>query len=478
MKAGRRSLPIAYLALALAAVPMGCGGVDREVIPTVLISLSVTPANPSIAPGTTMQFTATGTYSNGGQGRMTQSVSWASSNTAIANVSNAAGSKGLATATATAGSATITASFGGFSSSATLTTSPVASLMVMPPAPPSIAPGTTRQFTVIGTLENHTFQDLTAFASWTSSEPEVASIGDLPDTKGLATARTAGTAALSAAFGGVLGTAMLTCSSVASISVTPASARIAKGTTQQFAATGALEDDTEQDLSTWVSWSSSAPGAATISSGGLAAGVEEGSAFITATFDGVTSNQAALTVTPAVLASIAVTPVNPVIPLGRSRQFIATGMFSDSATQDITSLVAWESSKTSVATISNVAGSRGLATSAGAGSTTIKAVLNGISGSTALTVTPAVLEAIIVSPAAASIFPGLSQQFTASGHFSDGSTQDLTTSVTWSSSDALIADFIFPGAAGLAQSFTSGSITVTASFSGLVSNTAMLTVQF
>lgn len=91
--------------------------------------------------------------------------------------------------------------------------------------------------------------------------------------------------------------------------------------------------------------------------------------------------------TPRTLVSIAVTPANPGIALGTTQQFSATGTFSDNTTQDLTISATWSSSVTSVATISNAAGSNGMATSVGTGTTTIMAVSGGRSGSTTLTVT-------------------------------------------------------------------------------------------
>ena len=90
---------------------------------------------------------------------------------------------------------------------------------------------------------------------------------------------------------------------------------------------------------------------------------------------------------PKTLASITVTPANPSIGAGSSQQFSATGTFSDGTTQGLTTTVTWSSSLTSVATISNSAGSNGMATAVAAGTATITATSGGISGSTGLTVT-------------------------------------------------------------------------------------------
>jgi uncharacterized protein YjdB len=84
-----------------------------------LTSISVTPTNPSIAQGTTQQFTAIGTYSDGTSWDITSEVTWKSDNTSVATVSPT----GLAT-TVAQGTATITAASGNISGSVTLTITP------------------------------------------------------------------------------------------------------------------------------------------------------------------------------------------------------------------------------------------------------------------------------------------------------------------------------------------------------------------
>jgi MSHA biogenesis protein MshQ len=114
-----------------------------------------------------------------------------------------------------------------------------------------------------------------------------------------------------------------------------------------------------------------------------------GTTTITATHPGSgLSGDTVLTVTPAVVTSIAVTPVAPQLLLGSTLPFTATGTYSDSSTQDLTTAVTWSSSATGVATISNAASSEGLASSVAVGTTTITATHagSGVSGNTVLTV--------------------------------------------------------------------------------------------
>jgi hypothetical protein len=267
-----------------------------------------------------------------------------------------------------------------------------------------------------------------------------------------------------------------------SIEVTPPSPSIAKGTTQQFIATGIFSDNTKRDLTTSVTWTSSVPAIATISNAagfkGLATAVAMGGPITITATDPATgkAGTARLTVTAATLVSLGVTPVNPSIARGTSQQFIATGIFTDATTQNLTSSVTWSSSDTTIATISNAAGFNGFATSSLAGVTTITATSGLISGATQLTVTAATLVSIAVTPVNPSIGLGTNQQFIATGTYTAGPTQNLTTSVTWTSSAPAVATISNAvGSNGLATSAAAGITTITAT-SGAISGATQLTV--
>jgi hypothetical protein len=197
------------------------------------------------------------------------------------------------------------------------------------------------------------------------------------------------------------------------------------------------------------------------SSTGLISGTFTGSSTGSGTWSG--SKRAAT------LVSVAVTPANPSIPFGTTQQFVATGTYSDSSTRDLTTSATWSSSGTSVASIST----GGLATGVAAGSTTITATSGVISGSTTLAVTAANLVSIAVTPTNPSITVGATQQFTATGRYSDNSTINLTVSVTWSSSVTSTASI---STGGLATGVAAGSTTISAT-SGTITGTTTLTVN-
>src|SRR5208283_3509071 len=193
---------------------------------------------------------------------------------------------------------------------------------------------------------------------------------------GLATGVGTGTTQITAALSGVTSpgdTLTVTAATLQSIAVTPVGPSIAKGTSQQFKATGTYTDNSTQDLTSQATWESGTPTVATITSAGLATGVGTGTTQITAALGGVTSPGDTLTVTTATLQSIAVTPVGPSIAKGTSQQFKATGTYTDNSTQDLTSQATWVSSNPAAATIS----SSGLATGVGTGTTQITAAMGG-----------------------------------------------------------------------------------------------------
>lgn len=145
-----------------------------------------------------------------------------------------------------------------------------------------------------------------------------------------------------------------------------------------------------------------------------------------------------VSVTDATLRSIEVRPTDPTFAAGTSVPLDATGTFSDETKQTLTEQVGWSSSEPDVATVSNAAGSEGLATGVGRGTAKIAAARGGVRDETVLTVTRGELESIAVAPAAASLGVGETIRLSAIGTFAEGDTLDITASVAWSSSDRRI----------------------------------------
>ena len=336
---------------------------------------------------------------------------------------------------------------------------------------PSVAKGLTEQFTATGTYTDSSTQDLTSQVTWASATTSVATISNTSDTPGLAAALTIGTSTISATLDGIADSTVLTVTAAAleSILVSPANPTLPKGETEQFSAMGTYSDQSTQNLTNQVAWGSATTSVATITSAGLATGVTTGTSTISAALTGITGSTV-LTVSPAALLSIVVTPDTPFVPSSSTEQFTATGTFSDQSTEDLTSQVTWASATTSVATISNAAGSQGLVTTVSQGTSTISAGFDGISGSTVLTVRPVALLSIAVTPASPSVPKGETQQFSAMGTYSDESTQDLTSQVTWASATTSVATIT---SAGLAAGLVTGTSNISAALNGITGSTVL-----
>lgn len=184
-----------------------------------------------------------------------------------------------------------------------------------------------------------------------------------------------------------------------SLTVVPAASSVPLGLTQHFTATGTFSDSSTKDLTSTVTWTSSNP-IVEISSKersyswcwdfGCAMGGDLGSSTITATLGDIFGS-AAMEVTPAVIVSLDVHPLNSSEPssmaIGMTRQYEALGTFSSGYRGDASSSATWNSSNNAVASVSNVPGSQGMVRSISSGTTMITATSGGVSASTTLTVT-------------------------------------------------------------------------------------------
>lgn len=173
-----------------------------------------------------------------------------------------------------------------------------------------------------------------------------------------------------------------------SVSVTPATAGVLVGASQQFTATANYSDGSSRNVTANSAWVSASPAIATVgAASGLAVGVTGGSAAISATFEakvgaGTLVVTAPLPPPPPTLDSIAVTPATATVNVGATQQYNATGTYSNGSTAVITNAVTWSSSNVAVGTVA----ASGMATGLIPGAITITAASGTISGNAVLNV--------------------------------------------------------------------------------------------
>ncbi|HVO59405.1 MAG TPA: Ig-like domain-containing protein [Terriglobales bacterium] len=411
------------------------------VVNPLLQSVTVVPAAATIAKSTTQQFTAIGLYSDGSTQDLTNQAStqWTCSPGGIATSMT----KGLAKAGTTQGTCSVTATVT-LSNGSTVVNSPPSTLTVGPqtistlvvtPANPKEPIGVPVQFSATAEFSDLSVQDVTSApgTSWSSSTTSVAG----KPAAGLTTTLSAGTTTISAKFVSTNATAAptLTVSSakLSSITLTTPLTKLGEGTIMQLKATGKFSDGTTQDLTNAVTWKSSGSVLA-VSNSGLVTANFPGSATVTATLDGVSATTPNLQVNAVTIKSVTITPASASIASGTTQKFKATATFNDNSQQDITDLVQWNSSDASTATIQDFGANAGFATALASGNTNISAVFGSVNASTStLTVNGVAPTLLTITPANPSLALGTSQQLKATVTFSDGSTQDVTSLVTWTS---------------------------------------------
>lgn len=174
----------------------------------------------------------------------------------------------------------------------------------------------------------------------------------------------------------------------------------------------------------------------------------------------------------AALTAIEITPADPGVPKGASKQLVAGGIYSDRTRHDITSYVTWTSTDTSRALVNG----SGLAKGMDRGTAIIKASLENISAHTTLTVIEPALVSLMVTPENPNSAWEPAKSFSALGAYSDGTSRNITSTVQWSSSDETIAGIVNPGGAPIwatRKGIGSTQITAADPVSGITGSTKL-----
>ena len=388
-----------------------------------------------------------------------RTVTWSSSNGNVATVS----ATGEVTAVAP-GAATITATSEGRSGTATISVSqvPVASVRVTP-ATLEVNAGRTGQL-VAEPLDAAGNALPGRVVVWTSTNESVATVDDA----GVVTGVAAGTATIRATSEGKTGTAAVTVTAVAvrTVTVSPASAELVIGDTEQLQAT--TKDESGNTLTgRAVAWSSSDEGVATVSATGLVTAVAAGSATITATSEGQ-SGTAAVTVSAPPVATVSVAPTPAEVIVGRTLQLQAR-VWDANGNELAGREVTWRSSDTKKATV----GETGLVAAVAEGDVVVTATSEGKNGRAEVTVRRAAVASIALAPNEWTLVEGQTVDLVPTlrddlGNELDSDGRD----VDWTSSDAGVATV---NDDGRVRGRGPGSATITATSEGR-SATAAITV--
>jgi hypothetical protein len=136
------------------------------------------------------------------------------------------------------------------------------------------------------------------------------------------------------------------------------------------------------------------PDVATVSATGLVSGVTDGTAVITATSEGAAGEATVTVFGSPVVATVTVTPAAPFMAVGTQQQLAAAAK-AGSGTVITDAVIAWTSDNPAVATVDPATG---MVSVIAAGTATITATADGISGTAALRGAPGLTSGVAVTP--------------------------------------------------------------------------------
>ncbi|OEF52832.1 hypothetical protein A1OW_22945 [Enterovibrio norvegicus] len=380
------------------------------------------------------------------------------------------------------GTAKVSARLGNVTSTNTATVKVVdVALVSLQVTPPSfdVIEGATYQLRADANYNNGLSVNVssnTAMINWASSDTSVATVNDT----GLVTAVKKGKAQISVLLKSSplesnKSVANVVENQVDSIQLTTAANTIAKGASTRLTAQATFQNGNVVDVTSLVSYARDDDRFLNVVTGGVVTAIADSSGTatgITASYKGVTSNKVDVVTTAAVVSSLALTPEGTRnLPRGNTLNLSIRATYSDGTTSSVTPV--WSISDATKITISASNLLTAISSTTGT-SVTIKATFGGVdSNEISINVIDAVLTSVSVTPnTAVSLAKGLTQQFRATGRYSDGAELVLN-NVTWQSSETSAVTI---NASGLATAVNPGNANVVATASGVNSTPVNVTV--
>lgn len=510
-----RSISATLLFIGIAALLSACGGGSSGTPRTSVTALTLSPQTVQFDKGDTYKFTASLTTPSGSAEDVSDKVSWTSSNETVASVDSSGLVSGLSAGTTTitvvyqgkkaytvtdgvtitepepdtaqASEQSVAANTGapnisGKEASVAVSDAILESITVTP-ASTTIAAGYAQQYTATAIYSDDSTQDITNIVSWSANDSEL----EINDMDGLVTTPTDAAGELiyiSASLGELISNpAKLRVSSAVLESITIESPNadsdeMPARSELKFAAIGHFSDGSILDLTNACHWSivEEFPDDIDVGVGEISNDADSigrlntlgpGTLIVGATL-GELHAEYPVAVNDAVLSTLSLNPQTVAMPTNSQQQLSLVAYYSDNTSRDVSAAIntAWLSSDSNIATVGN-AGESGLVISQDAvASTMITATYLDQTSATILTVTPAVLESISLNGLSPLALDS-SQQISATGHYSDGSTRDISNQVTWFSTTGNVILSNANGSRGLATAMSEGRDIVSARLNGI-----------
>lgn len=324
---------------------------------------------------------------------------------------------------------------------------------------------------LFGRWSDGTEAEVTSSATFWSSDEAIVSARNDPGHRGTVVGRRLGNAELHAQLGtsSAVGTVSVELARARRLVVTPASTQVPLGQLAAFSVVVEREDGTSGTAEGPVSWRLVDPSIARQELAGFV-GVRGGTTRVEVSAQGLTGG-ATLEVLPATVTHLRVDLSRPIIERGERAQLTAYAVSTDGSTRDVTSETNWSTSSPTVALVS----AAGEATGRLPGATVLSGSWRGAVGTNLLTVLgdrPAFFELLPLTPV---VTLGTTRQLFAVAWFPDGSTEDFSPQVVWSTLDPAIASFS-NAAPGLLTTHAPGQVRLEVELAGVRASTTVTVV--
>jgi uncharacterized protein YjdB len=336
--------------------------------------------------------------------------------------------------------------------------SSVAAIVINPPAPTLALNASLPLQVQVQDASGSVVSD--APVTWSVRDPNIASVSE----NGVVTALALGTTEVAASSRGKSGIATITVqrTPVATVVVRPDRVDAVVGSKTPLTAT-ALDASQATLAGRGIVWTTSNASVATVDGSGVVTGVGPGSAVITATSEGKSATST-FSIAQGAVKSVVVAPAPVAMVAGQTTQLAASARDANGGVVTGKSVV-WSSSNTAVATVTP----QGVVTAVGAGSTTITATIDGVSGTSAVTVSNVAVAKVDVTPQGPSVNTGSSAQLSATVTDANGTVVSNRV-VTWATSNSAIATV---SATGVVTGVLPGTATITATSEGKSGSTTV-----
>uniref|UniRef100_UPI0005F9E82A Ig-like domain-containing protein n=1 Tax=Vibrio neptunius TaxID=170651 RepID=UPI0005F9E82A len=295
------------------------------------------------------------------------------------------------------------------------------------PSVVSVAKGQTQTLTANAIYSDNTSSDISDSVTWIPTDTSIAVVTE----KGVLSGSNVGATSLTAFKDGITSQSVsveVSDAVLTSIDVTPSVVNIAKGQNQTLTATATYSDNTFSDVSEAVTWFPIDTSIAAVTAKGVLSGSNIGTTTLIAVKGSITSQPVDVAVSDAVLTAINVSPTELTVAKGHSQPLIATATYSDNTSSDISDSVTWIPVDTNTATVTP----QGQVTGVSVGTTTVTAVKDNITSNTIdVDTTNAVMTGLTLTPPAVGLMINATQQMKATATYSDGTSSDVTDSITW-----------------------------------------------